>query len=74
MRIWPENVQNITHSTGARRRWFHSTGRRARSLDGVLVIRPDRVWSPLLSGNTDWCVKAQRAAFRAFLDSIQWQD
>jgi hypothetical protein len=67
-----DNVQNITLD-GRAAQLVSVDGPQGESLDGVLVILPDRVWSLLLSGSTD-VVKAQRPAFRAFLDSIQWQD
>jgi hypothetical protein len=67
-----DNLKNITLD-GRLAQMVQLDGPAGQSLDGVLVIRPDRVWSLLLSGGTD-AVKAQRAAFRAFLDSIQWQD
>jgi hypothetical protein len=67
-----DNVKTISLD-GRDAQMVELDGPAGQSLDGVLVIRPDRVWSLLLSGSTD-AVKAQRAAFRAFLDSIQWQD
>ncbi len=67
-----DNVQNLTLG-GRAAQMVSLDGPKGESLDGVLVILPDRVWSLLLSGSTD-AVKAQRPAFRAFLDSIQWQD
>lgn len=42
-----------------------------RSLEGAFVFLPDRVWSFRLTGPTP-VVTAQRPAFRAFLDSVQW--
>lgn len=48
-------------------------GPSGQSLDGALVIMPDRVWSFVLFGSTP-VVKAQRSNFRAFLDSVKWQD
>ena len=67
-----DNVKSLSLN-GRDAQMVELDGPAGQSLDGVLVIRPDRVWSLLLSGSTD-AVKAQRAAFRAFLDSIQWQD
>jgi hypothetical protein len=65
-------VQNLTLD-GRAAQLVSVDGPKGESLDGVLVILPDRVWSLLLSGSTD-AVKAQRPAFRAFLDSIKWED
>lgn len=67
-----ENVQNLTLN-GRAAQWVSLDGPDGQSLDGVLVFMPDKVWSLLLSGPMD-AVKGQRPAFRAFLDSIQWQD
>jgi len=66
-----QNIQNITLD-GRAAQLVTLDGPAGKSLDGVLVILPDRVWSLVLRGNTD-VVKSQRAAFRAFLDSIKWQ-
>jgi len=68
----PQSVQNITIG-GRTAQLLSLDGPDGQSLDGVLVILPDKVWSLLLSGPTD-AVKAERPAFRAFLDGIQWQD
>jgi hypothetical protein len=67
-----ENVQNLTLN-GRAAQLVSLDGPQGQSLDGVLVFLPGKVWSLLLSGPTD-TVKNQRAAFRAFLDGIQWQD
>jgi hypothetical protein len=67
-----ENVQNLTLN-GRAAQLVSLDGPAGQSLDGVLVFMPDKVWSLLMSGPTD-TIKSQRAEFRAFLDSIQWQD
>jgi hypothetical protein len=67
-----DNVQNLTLN-GRAAQLVSLDGPDGQSLDGVLVFMPDKVWSLLLSGPTD-AVKSERPAFRAFLDSIQWQD
>ncbi len=67
-----ENVQNVTLN-GRAAQLISLDGPSGQSLDGVLVFQKDRVWSLLLSGPTA-AVKNERAGFRAFLDSIQWQD
>jgi hypothetical protein len=67
-----ENTQNLTLN-GRAAQLVSLDGPNGQSLDGVLIFMPDKTWSLLLSGPTD-AVKSQRAAFRAFLDSIQWQD
>ena len=46
-------------------------GPAGQSLEGALIFLPDRVWTFRLSGPTA-TVTAQRPAFRAFLDSVQW--
>ncbi len=46
-------------------------GPAGQSLEGALIFLPDRVWTFRLSGPTA-AVTAQRPAFRAFLDSVQW--
>ncbi|HTB64229.1 MAG TPA: hypothetical protein VK737_11660 [Opitutales bacterium] len=67
-----ENVQNLTLN-GRAAQLVSLDGPAGQSLEGVLVFMPDKVWSLLMSGPTD-TIKSQRAEFRAFLDSIQWQD
>ncbi len=67
-----ENVQNITLD-GRAAQLISLDGPSGQSLDGVLVFQKDRVWSLLLSGPSA-TVKGERAGFRAFLDSIKWQD
>ena len=65
-------VQNLTLN-GRAAQLVSLDGPDGQSLDGVLIFLPGKVWSLLLSGPTD-TVKSQRAAFRTFLESIQWQD
>jgi hypothetical protein len=48
-------------------------GSGGQSLEGAFVFLPDRVWSFRMIGPTA-TIAAQRANFRAFLDSVQWQD
>ena len=67
-----ENVQNITVD-GRAAQLVAVDGPDNKSLSGLLVFLPDHVWSIKMAGPTK-TVQAQRANFRAFIDSIKWQD
>jgi hypothetical protein len=66
------SVQNITVG-GRPAQLISLDGPDGKSLEGVLLFRPDRVWSFRMIGDKA-TVAAQRPAFRAFIDSVQWQD
>jgi hypothetical protein len=66
----PTCVANITIG-GLPAQLVTLDGPDGHSLEGAFVFLPDRVWSFRLTGPTA-AVTAQRPAFRAFLDSIQW--
>ncbi len=67
-----ENVKDITLD-GRKAQLVSLDGPNGQSLDGVLVFLPDKVWSLLLAGPAA-PVQAERANFRAFLESLKWQD
>jgi hypothetical protein len=67
-----DSVKTITMD-GRQAQLVSLDGPNGQSLEGVIVSLPDRVWTFHMLGSTA-TVTAQRAAFRAFLDSVKWQD
>jgi hypothetical protein len=67
-----ENVKNITID-GRAAQLISVDGPDGKSLEGALIFMPSKTWSFRLFGSTA-TVTAQRPAFRAFLDSVKWQD
>ena len=67
-----DNVKNVTID-GRAAQLISVDGPDGKSLEGALIFLPTKTWSFRLFGSTA-TVAPQRAAFRAFLDSVKWQD